>query len=218
MALSKFSVEVNNIQNLDDNPNTSGMSAAELKATFDKAGADIKTYINSTLTDEIDTAMSGVDTRFNGLFNLIYPVGAIYMSVSSTSPATLFGGTWEWIQDRFLLCAGSSYGAGTTGGAATVTLTLNQIPSHNHGNSTTDLKGYAWNMCGQDANGPGTSNSGIISGYGDANHAYPSSSKFAAGKDGIQINANHQHSYNGGGQAHNNMPPYLSVYVWKRTS
>jgi len=62
-----------------------------------------------------------------GIVDLIYPVGSIYMSVNSTSPATLFGGTWERIQDRFLLAAGSSYSAGGTGGSADATL-----PSHTH--------------------------------------------------------------------------------------
>lgn len=66
------------------------------------------------------------------LLNMIYPVGAIYLSVNATSPATLFGGTWERIQDRFLLAAGSSHGAGTTGGAETVTLDTSQIPGHTH--------------------------------------------------------------------------------------
>ena len=62
----------------------------------------------------------------------IYPVGAVYISAGSESPASLFGGTWEQIKDRFLLAAGSSYTAGATGGAATVTLTVSEMPSHDH--------------------------------------------------------------------------------------
>ena len=58
----------------------------------------------------------------------IYPVGSIYMSVNSTSPATLFGGTWEQIKDKFLLASGNTYGAGTTGGEAKHTLTVNEMP------------------------------------------------------------------------------------------
>ena len=53
-----------------------------------------------TTIDSIDTSSSSIDA---------YPVGSIYMSVNSTSPATLFGGTWQRIQDRFLLCAGVTY-------------------------------------------------------------------------------------------------------------
>ena len=61
-----------------------------------------------------------------------YPVGAYYVSSSSTSPATLFGGTWVQIQNRFILAAGSSYSVGATGGSATVKLTTDNLPSHSH--------------------------------------------------------------------------------------
>lgn len=67
----------------------------------------------------------------------VYPVGSIYCSYGSTSPATLFGfGSWTKIEGRFLLGANSTYGLGSTGGSATVTLTVNQIPAHNHSAST----------------------------------------------------------------------------------
>ena len=66
------------------------------------------------------------------LVNLLYPVGSIYISVNNNSPSLLFGGTWVQIQDTFLLAAGSTYTGGSTGGAATVTLTATEIPSHNH--------------------------------------------------------------------------------------
>ena len=72
------------------------------------------------------------------IINLVYPVGSIYMSVNNVSPATFIGGTWEQLKDRFLLGAGSSYSAGSTGGAATHTLTTAQMPSHTH---TTDSQG-----------------------------------------------------------------------------
>lgn len=66
------------------------------------------------------------------LLNLIYPVGAIYMSVNNTNPGTLFGGSWEQIKDKFLLSAGTTYGAGTSGGTASTTLSTANLPSHNH--------------------------------------------------------------------------------------
>lgn len=67
-----------------------------------------------------------------------YPVGSIYMSVNSTNPQTLFGGTWERITGKFLLAAtdngssGASQAAGRTGGAASVTLATGNLPSHKH--------------------------------------------------------------------------------------
>lgn len=75
---------------------------------------------------------------------IAYPVGSIYMSVNATSPADLFHmGTWERLKDKFLLGAGDTYAAGSAGGAASIsytpagtvgghTLTVDEIPSHNH--------------------------------------------------------------------------------------
>lgn len=61
MALTKFLENVNNIQALSDKPNEiDGLTSAELKAKFDKAGSDIKTYINDTLTEQIDTAIATI--------------------------------------------------------------------------------------------------------------------------------------------------------------
>ena len=56
------------------------------------------------------------------LVDYIYPIGAVYISVTAVNPAVLFGGTWEQIEDTFLLSAGSTYTGGNTGGSATVTL------------------------------------------------------------------------------------------------
>ena len=66
------------------------------------------------------------------LLNLVYPIGSIYLSSNNTNPGTLFGGTWVQIKDRFILTAGDSYSNGATGGAATVTLTVSNMPSHSH--------------------------------------------------------------------------------------
>lgn len=67
------------------------------------------------------------------IVDMIYPVGSIYMSVSSTSPATLFGGTWVALNEgRVLIGAGSKHAAGTTGGEETHKITVKELPSHNH--------------------------------------------------------------------------------------
>ena len=66
------------------------------------------------------------------LLNIVYPVGSIYWSSNNTNPGTLFGGTWTQIKDRFILAAGDYYSNGATGGAATVTLTVSNMPSHSH--------------------------------------------------------------------------------------
>ncbi|MFR6425147.1 MAG: phage tail protein [Oscillospiraceae bacterium] len=121
----------------------------------------------------------------------VYPVGSIYMSVNSTNPKTLFGGTWVQIKDRFLLAAGTTYKAGATGGEAAHTLTASEMPSHNHAV-------YYPNAGAADHSAPGN--------YPDG----PSDSTYYA--------IGSYTSSAGGGTAHNNMPPYLSVYVWKRTA
>lgn len=87
------------------------------------------TMYNSTTPES--TEPSGTDIG-NGVVDLIYPVGSIYLSVSSTSPATLFGGTWVQLKDRFLIGAGNSYSVNATGGATTHTLTTAEMPSHTH--------------------------------------------------------------------------------------
>lgn len=130
-----------------------------------------------------------------------YPVGSIYTSVDSTSPADLLGGTWEQIEDTFLLAAGSTYAAGTTGGEATHTLTIAEMPSHDHkpvcefGTAGTNDAAFS----------PGNTSAQYlqIAGLGAASHV--SQGAYAT-------------TTTGGGQAHNNMPPYLTVYVWKRTA
>ena len=139
------------------------------------------------------------------IFDLIYPVGSFYISAKSTNPATLFGGTWEQIQGRFLLGRSSSYPVGSMGGEATHTLTESEMPSHKGHLSA----GIAGDVPRDKGNYKGFLNSDKMTAYGDGgrgwniyqgNEAHPASEAV------------------GGGQAHNNMPPYLSVYIWKRTA
>ena len=133
-------------------------------------------------TFEIDSAWA---VKSKGIVDLIYPVGSIYMSVNSTSPAALFGGTWEQLENRFLLGAGSSYTAGSTGGEATHTLTVDEMPNHSH-------LGYVGNT---------DAGSSTAARMGYNNYAYRQNMTAV-----------------GGDQPHNNMPPYLAVYMWKRTA
>lgn len=132
----------------------------------------------------------------------IYPVGSIYVSVSSTSPASLFGGSWEQIQDRFLLAAGSTYGAGTTGGEAAHTLTTNEMPSHAHLDNEWLLRSY------NAYTGPGVRTTQLKNEY----------NIFAAIHLGKTADNQSYTSSVGGNGAHNNMPPYISVYMWKRVA
>ena len=139
------------------------------------------------------------------IFDLIYPVGSFYISAKSTNPAMLFGGTWEQIQGRFLLGRSSSYPVGSMGGEATHTLTESEMPTHN-GHLSSGIAGGAPYEKG---NYKGFLNSDKMTPY----------SEIGRGWNVYAGNEMHPASEAvGGGQAHNNMPPYLSVYIWKRTA
>ena len=130
----------------------------------------------------------------NYILDNVYPVGSIYMSVNSTNPKNLFGGTWEQIQGKFLFGMNSSYPAGSTGGEITHKLTANEMPAHAH---------Y---MASGNSGGDGTWNP-------DAGYYLVDSVTTDKTTYWAQIGMNNA----GGSAAHNNMPPYLSVYIWKRT-
>lgn len=145
--------------------------------------------------DDVDV---GGDLNVGGktLLDLVYPVGAVYLSVNATDPSTLFGGTWERIKDTFLLAAGDTYEAGGTGGEATHKLTIDEIPSHSHVTGiSTSYSNYP----------PQTNTSGGTTGWRTVAYELNNPTRWS--------------DYSSGGDAaHNNMPPYLAVYVWKRTA
>lgn len=154
---------------------------------------DLESGLDSTQTNvtTLNQALSLLNTTKlakSEVLNTIFPVGSLYLSVSPTSPASLFGGTWERLKDRFLLAAGDTYAAGASGGEATHTLTANEMPSHTH-----QWKGYVW----MKSNGDGNDYRTPIDGSDVWSSAMVSA---------------------GGSQPHNNMPPYLAVYIWKRTA
>ena len=121
------------------------------------------------------------------------------MSTVRTSPSTLFGGTWEQIEDRFLLAAGDTYSAGSIGGEATHKLTVDEMPK-------TDFKiphvGYFEGM-----NGTGYTEELL-------KNVYPDKEVVGVDTDGASWHV----LSTGGDEPHNNMPPYLAVYMWRRTA
>lgn len=136
------------------------------------------------------------ETTVTSLLNLMYPVGSIYLSVNSTSPATLFGGTWVQLKDRFLLGAGTTYTNGATGGEATHKLTVSEMPSHMH-----DWNGYT----------------GMSTAVDSATYKLPINGTSSWKAQSFYSSTKGPQS-TGGDVAHNNMPPYLVVYMWKRTA
>lgn len=166
----------------------------------------------------------------NGLVDLIYPVGSIYMSMSSTSPSTLFGGTWERLGvGRTLVSAGgdgavldtnsytgrgtvnmnaSWFPVGETGGEMDHTLTTGELASHNHSANSDSSYKFAvtqGNLYAQADKRLAPTNSG-----GPYYVATTDTNR------GIDEKATTQNT--GSGTGHNTMQPYLSVYMWKRTA
>ena len=139
----------------------------------------IKQYIASLLNEAIDT---------------IYPIGSIYISTNNTSPASLFGGTWEQIKDTFLLACGDTYASGSTGGEAEHVLTVDEMPSHTH-RLKTDIESPDYNVSWAEW-------VEYVEGWTQTGETTESPAS--------------QTTYTGGNQPHNNMPPYLTVYMWQR--
>ncbi len=149
-------------------------------------------------TPTANTDAASVDWVIKNVWAQIYKVGAIYISADSTSPASLFGGTWVMITNRFLLAAGDLYEGGTTGGEAEHTLNTDEIPSHMHGTKK-DSGGSVGFWKSTATSGSGWA---VLSG-GD---------KASGAENDLVTKAT------GGGKAHNNMPPYLAVYMWERVA
>ena len=159
--------------------------------------------------------------KTSDLLDKIYPIGSIYMSTINTNPADLLGGTWVELQDRFLIGAGNTYELGATGGEATHVLTVNEMPSHTHAqnahshtqaqhrhNFEVGTGYYNDSYGGNNSKAPtGTQASRVNGNYFNTSYTTPTINSTTA------TNQN-----TGGGQAHNNMPPYLAVYMWKRTA
>lgn len=129
--------------------------------------------------------------RLESLLDYIYPVGSIYLSYSHNNPAVMFGGTWVRIEDRFLWATTAAGTIGLTGGAKTHTLTTAEMPVHHHGAVYSGVvdSGYEKTLPWLTTAKLGT---GDKLGYGTVT--------------------------TGGGQAHNNMPPYIQISAWRRTA
>lgn len=146
--------------------------------------------VGKAVADSGDNNIADTYQKKSDLLNKTYPIGAIYLSYTVTSPASLFGGTWTRIEGRFLLGASSTYTAGSTGGEAAQTLTVDEMPTHGH------LVPFA----------PSSAKANGSEGF------------YTVGKRSESNWASTMTEGAGGGKSHNNMPPYLAVYIWRRTA
>lgn len=158
--------------------------------------------IISQTSSQLDYTVGTQSNIISSIIDVAYPVGSIYISSNTMHPSVIFGGVWErFAEDKFLLSAGSTYANGSTGGSATVKLTSAQsgVPAHSHKyqdyNTTYTLK--------TTNRKPGTSTA----------VAYGTS--LTAGGGATERTSSNNTAANAS-QAHENMPPYLAVYMWER--
>ena len=127
--------------------------------------------------------------------NDIYPVGSIYLTASTVSPSTSIGGTWiRYAEGKCLFGVDDNdtdFALETTGGVKEVVLTEAQMPSHRH-TFFDDVRDQT-----------GSSGGDYV---------------FNLGGFGAKSGFNDATNYTGSNQAHENLPPYIAIYIWKRTA
>lgn len=172
-----------------------------------------------------------------GAIAAAFPVGAVYITAGNTNPGTFLGGTWAQIAvGRTLIGVGTlgtdTYAAGATGGAARVTLTTTEMPSHNHGGATGGQSADHTHTGYTGTNGAHSHTVGL-----SAQTYYYGGAAMTAVRDvgasATSTNGDHSHAVQtygasnghdhgigsqGGGDAHENRMPYLAVYFWQRTA
>jgi len=166
---------------------------------FNERFAQIVAQLNGNL-DESNFANEGISKEKlkAEVYESMYPIGSQYVNFTdSTNPATLLGfGTWQAVAGRVIVGYDATQtefnAAEKTGGAKTHTLTVAEMPSHRHTDADWRIHdiGHSTSQWGAQA---GTYNSPL--------------------KDGETYT-----EYTGGGEAHNNLQPYITAYVWKRIS
>lgn len=169
-----------------------------LAANAFRIGSNVLCSLNGTSLTVYTNPAIDVNAVKTTILQAIFPIGAIYTNVSdSTNPATTFGfGTWERIQGQFILGASATYEAGSTGGEAVHALTEDENGAHRHG-ITVQGKLYNWSNGEQQVTSLATG--------GSASIPMVTGSAFTVNSSGK-------------GTPHNNMPPYLAVYMWRRTA
>lgn len=145
------------------------------------------------------------------------------MSLDSTNPQNLFGGVWEQIKDKFLMPAGDTYKAGSTGGSAEQTLLVENMPAHTHTRGTMNITGEL--NYNQTYSGNIFSSGGLVGAFTSINTSaqdyYVNGRSTGGGwPENIIFDASRtwtgETSSVGGGASFSVMPPYMTVYVWKR--
>ena len=159
-----------------------------------------------------------------------------WASNDPTSPASFIGGTWERVEGEFIMGASSAYPVGTTGGSATHTQTVAEMPSHNHSGSTGSAGSHSHSAWTGGAGGhshtvsaatatnivafpggTGTNENGQT-----AKSSSPTTSWVGDHTHGVGMNEAGAHTHTvsigntGSGQAMSILNPYYALYIWVR--
>ena len=265
MALTKLEENLNTIENLPDSPT---LEPNELKRKFDESSIKIKNFINETLTAEIDNIVTQIKKDINNKLlednKKKYYVGKLIFDTKNVNPATYLGfGTWQlWGQGRVPVGINPNDSdfntVEKTGGEKTHKLSLAEIPSHTHtfkGNATSSAGAHTHTYAHANATSGSTAltidqipshthnigRSGVYNnaGYGGFSQSSGTAEKFSTGAIGggkghthsigtynsnTSSNGAHTHTISGtntnsgGSGVHNNLQPYITCYIWKRTA
>lgn len=202
----------------------------------------VKEY--ATLMQNANDIINKLNETYNKLnFNTIYPIGSIYMSTSNVNPNTLFGGTWtRWGEGKVAVGVSDTEeefkDVEKIGGEKQHILSTSELPRHTHylSNHThkfsgttveTSISGKIEGIVSKAADYLKTS--GVFGKSGTATN--PASTTTKEGYDTVTVDATHSHEFSGitdgntgytgsvgNGQAHNNIQPYITCYMWKRTA
>lgn len=203
---------------------TAGLTEITNACITNAIGTEPTPYLKDLINDMeyvIDSVIEQFKNRYKSvMLRTAYPIGSIYISLNSISPAVFIGGTWEMIPGRFLIGAGTwkdarnetkSFSAGAVGGAFNHTLTAREMTVHGHNGSTSSPTQHTHSFVDM----YNLSRTGPANGSSDKALMNSNQTTNAAG--------NHNHvvksvGSTGEGETHNNMPPYLVAYIWKRTA
>ena len=164
----------------------------------------VKNDVNQSLNTKVNS---------DELFDLIYPVGSIYMSVNNVNPSNLFGGTWVQIKDQFLLASGDSYSNGATGGSANAV-----VVSHNHTQNAHRHAAAADKFLVSPDNVKINGTKRSLPSTGSAGYIVYADSAGGITEQQYTANATATNNAQGVDGTGKNMPPYIAVNIWKRTA
>ena len=199
------------------------------KITYDnKENLNVNSQIpnkNKVSADDMNEIKTSVNELYDTIFDLIYPIGSIYMSVNSTNPSTLFGGTWEaYATGRTIVGVGSF----TDGNNETYTFGNSEYSfglwKHTH------QYGFNYTSYYQDIILENNSNAGLLNYQLDGSKSPTGQGSIISQSGPFTINAGNQTStaQSGGGvntyqqlantQYRDNSQPSITTYIWKRTA